>query len=102
MKTNKPNGVNQLNPNQEAMRMTVVDLELKARYWEAMWKIRFYTLESEELNERYEAHTEMLRKTQEEAFAKLQADLAKAKEQVGEQIDIPSDLLPETEAQEHE
>lgn len=93
----KTNGVNQLTPSQEEMRMTVVEYELKARYWEAMWKVRYYTLECEKLNPAYEEHTANLRKIQEEAFAKLQEDLKKAKEQAGESLDVPADLLPHKE-----
>lgn len=52
-KTDKKDNI--LTPEQEAMRLQVVDLELKARYWKAQYDIRHYTLESEKLQPDYDA-----------------------------------------------
>jgi hypothetical protein len=59
------------------MRLQVVDLELKARYWEAQWKIRFYTLEAESLQENYNAFLERERAKQEEALKRFQEQIDK-------------------------
>lgn len=89
---NKVNGnQNILNKEQEQQRLQIVDLELKARYWEAQWKIRFYTLEAEKLQPEYDTYIleqqekqkemikrfqeqieEMNKKAQEEAAAKIE------------------------------
>ena len=45
---------NILTSEQEAMRLQVVDLELKARYWKSQFEIRNYTLASEELQPKYD------------------------------------------------
>lgn len=66
---------NILTPEQEQQRLQIVDLELKARYWEAQWKIRFYTLEAEALQPKYEEYLEIQKKAQEEALRKFQEQI---------------------------
>jgi len=98
---NKVNGnQNILSKEQEHQRLQIVDLELKARYWEAQWKIRFYTLEAEKLQPDYDAYIadqqikqqemmkrfqeqieEMNKKAQEEAKAKEDARVLEANEE---------------------
>jgi predicted ribosome quality control (RQC) complex YloA/Tae2 family protein len=76
-KTNKTaNGnMNILTQDQEQMRMQVVDLELKARYWEAQWKIRFYTLESEKMQPEYNEFLEREKEKQEAALKRFQEQI---------------------------
>lgn len=75
MKT-KTNGVNQLTPDQETMRMQVVDLELKARYWKAQYEIRHYTLQAERVQPDYDAYLEDQKAKQEEMMKQFQEQLA--------------------------
>lgn len=49
----KKNGVNELEQGLEQMRMTVVEYELKARYWKAQADIREYTLKYDAMEEQY-------------------------------------------------
>lgn len=79
--TKKTNGVvNILTPEQEQQRAQIVDLELKARYWEAQWKIRFYTLESEKLQEEYDDFLEKQKQLQEKAMEEFQKAIEKMNE----------------------
>jgi hypothetical protein len=49
----KKNGVNQLAAPLEELRMQVVELELKARFWKANFEIRQYSLGFDSLTEKY-------------------------------------------------
>lgn len=69
--TKKINGVSELTPEQEDMRMQVVDLELKARYWKAQFEIRNYTLENERIQPEYNAFLEAQQKKNEELQAEF-------------------------------
>lgn len=82
MKQTKPkiNGVTQLTEEQEQMRMQVVDLEYKARWWEAQWKIRYYTLETEKLQPAYNDYLEAERVKREEFEKMLREQLEKNQE----------------------
>ena len=66
---------NILNQDQEIMRLQVVDLELKARYWEAQWKIRYFTLEAEKLQPDYNDFLEREKVKQEEALRRFQEQI---------------------------
>ena len=72
----KTNGVNSLTPDQENMRMQVVDLELKARYWKAQFEIRHFTLEAEKIQPDYDLYLEDQKAKQEEMMKKFQEQLA--------------------------
>jgi flagellar biosynthesis/type III secretory pathway protein FliH len=72
---------NILNEDQEVMRAQVVDLELKARYWEAQWKIRYFTLEAEKIQPEYEEFLDAQRQKQEEALKRFQEQIAKMNEE---------------------
>lgn len=76
--TAKTGGVNQLDQAQEEMRMQVVDLELKARFWKAQYEIRHYTLESERLGPQYDAFLNASR----EAMIKALEEQRKAPQEV--------------------
>lgn len=84
-------------PTFEQTRQTVLELELKARYWEAMWKIRFYTLEAEKLVPEYEQHMEQLKEKQKLVHDEILANLTKAKELGGDNLDIPGELIKNKE-----
>ena len=100
-KLNKKKAVTVPNPSLEETRQTVIELELKARYWEAMWKIRFYTLESDKLNDEYEKHVTALKEVQAQAFAQLKADIEAAQEKTAEgQEVLDSQLTAEPELKE--
>src|SRR5687767_15563663 len=62
--TKKINGANELTPEQEELRMRVVESELTARYWKAQHDIRFYTLGWNNLQEPY---LELIEKQQKNA-----------------------------------
>lgn len=61
---------------QEQMRLQVVDLELKARYWKAQFEIRHFTMEAEKLQEEYNKYLSSMqeknKKLQEEFEAQLE------------------------------
>lgn len=78
------NGIlNPLSDQQEQMRLAVVELELKARYWKAMYDIRHYTLEAEKLQSDYDTHVEIQRKKEEELRQQMQEQLKKLQEAEG-------------------
>ena len=68
---------NVLSEEQENQRIQIIDLELKARYWEAQWKIRFYTLESEKLQPEYDEFLNVQKAKQEEAIKRFQEQIDK-------------------------
>lgn len=77
--TNKPakkvNGVTQLDEQMENMRLTVIDLELKARYWKAQADIREQTLKFESMEELYNVYIEKQKKLAEELKAEQEKQL---------------------------
>ena len=85
---------NILTEDQEQMRLQVVDLELKARYWEAQWKIRFYTLEAEGLQKSYDEFLEVEKAKREEALVRFQEQIDKMNKEAG---NIPTPSPVETE-----
>jgi len=85
--TNKINGnTNILSKEQEQQRLQIVDLELKARYWEAQWKIRFYTLESEKLQKDYDDYVTKQQKIQQEAMERFQAQIEEMNRKAQEEV----------------
>jgi hypothetical protein len=56
MNKQQKNGTNQLDAQMEQMRMQVVQLELRARYWKAQYDIKQYMLADRDLKEDYEAY----------------------------------------------
>lgn len=77
MKQVKENGVNKLTNEQESMRMQVVEMEMKARYWKAQFDIKYYTLESNKLEETYMKFVEEQRVKEQEAFERFKQQLEK-------------------------
>ena len=55
----------------EVMRMQVIDLELKARFWKAQYELRYYTLEAEKIHPEYEKYVQAQQAKNEAAIAKL-------------------------------
>ena len=82
---------NVLTPEQEAMRLQVIDLELKARYWKAQYEIRNFTLESEKLQPEYDeflkVSNEALRKAIEAARTNPENTPGLVIEEPGEVVD---------------
>jgi hypothetical protein len=82
--TKKVNGVTQLDDKMENMRLTVIDLELKARFWRAQAEIKRYTLEHAELEPKYQEYikaeqdkADALKKEYDENLKKLQETIEK-------------------------
>ena len=74
----KTNGaVSKMTEEQEMMRIQVIDLELKARYWKAQHDIRYFTLAAEGLHEEYEKYLQEQEVKRNEAMEKLQKELEK-------------------------
>lgn len=65
----------QLNSEQENMRLQVIDLELKARYWKAQFEIRHYTLQAESIQPEYDKYMEEQKAMFENNMKELQAKL---------------------------
>jgi hypothetical protein len=61
MKKNN-NGINQFTPEQEEIRMRVVDAELKARYWKAQYEVKMYTIQADKMDQEYQDIVERQRK----------------------------------------
>jgi len=72
----KTNGVNTLSQDQENMRMQVVDLELKARYWKAQYEIRQFTLEAEKIQPEYDIYLADQKAKSDEMMKKFEEQLA--------------------------
>lgn len=96
MKQQKPT-TNILTPEQEAMRLQVVDLELKARYWKAQWEIRHYTLNAEALQPEYDTYVTKQKENAEKALQEYMAQL-QAKQQMNDaaasQASLKDELAP--------
>lgn len=73
----KANEVQKLKEEQELMRMQVVDLELKARYWKAQHDIRYFTLAAEGLQKEYDEYLLEQQKKRDEAMENLQKEIEK-------------------------
>ncbi len=58
------------------MREQVREIELQAKYWESMYKVKYFTLEDAKLREAYESHV-----------MKVQDDAQKALEELEESGD---------------
>jgi len=72
----KANGaVSKMTEEQEMMRLQVIDLELKARYWKAQHDIRYFTLAAEGLQEEYEKYLQDQEAKRNEAMNNLQKEL---------------------------
>ncbi len=78
--------VTELTPEQEAVRMQVVDLELKARFWKANYELRHYTLESEKINGEYEEFLQRSRDAMMKAIEEARAN-GKQAEQVSQPME---------------
>lgn len=77
----KTKGVAKLTQAQEDMRIQVVDLELKARFWKAQFEIRDYSLKVESLQPEYEKYLEVQKQRDQEALARFQEQIEKLKQQ---------------------
>lgn len=71
-------------PQTKEYKNEIVDLELKARYWEAQFKIRDFSLKCEVIQPEYEAFLERDKKRQEEFQKQFEEYIQKLKEQGGD------------------
>lgn len=102
MANKRVNGnTNVLTEDQEQMRLQVVDLELKARYWEAQWKIRYFTLESEKLQSEYDEFVVRQKQQQEEALKRFQEQIEKMNKETQNSEDITLDNITEVTSPNH-
>lgn len=84
---NKKNGnVDILDNQQQRMRETVVDLELKARYWKAQYEIKQYTLLGRDVEEDYNTYVKAEQEKAEKAQAEFMEQLEKMKGQEGVEV----------------
>lgn len=84
----KVNGaVSKMTEEQEMMRLQVIDLELKARYWKAQHDIRYFTLAAEGLQQEYEAYLKEQEAKRNEALENLQKELEKINAQEQSNLD---------------
>lgn len=73
----KANEIQKLKEEQELMRMQVIDLELKARYWKAQHDIRYFTLAAEGLQKEYDEYLLEQQTKRDEAMENLQKEIEK-------------------------
>jgi hypothetical protein len=71
------NGVSKLNDDMEQFRMTVVEMELQARYTKAQWEYRHYAIETDKLKVAFNELVEKEKKAREEAEKRFQEIMAK-------------------------
>lgn len=84
----KKNGVNTLPEPLEQLRMQVVELELKARFWKANFEIRQYSLGFDSLTEKYSEFVAKQQQIDEAARAQF-ADKVKELQELGATVDQP-------------
>jgi hypothetical protein len=96
-KNQQKNGVTKLTEEQERMRMDVVDLELKARYWKAQYEIRDYTLKLADIEPLYLAHIKALNEMDKQNRDKFLAELEKANK-LAEEGQVQVEEVQEQEA----
>lgn len=72
----KQNGVAQLDEQTEAMRMQVVQLELRARYWKANFEIKHYMLADRDLKEPYEEYMKFIIEEERKKLDELKSQMA--------------------------
>lgn len=75
MNKQRSTGANKQNNAQEEMRMRVVDMELRARFWKAQYEIRKYTLETNAMEEEYNAYMQDQLAREKEQLEKLQEQI---------------------------
>lgn len=85
------NGSLELTEQLEAMRLQVIDLEYKARYWKAQYEIRYYNLQAEKLQPEYDSYLEAQKLKNEELRAKMVEEIEKARKEMIEKGEIPGD-----------
>lgn len=106
------NGTTNLTEESERMRLEVVDLELKARYWKAQHDIRFYTLAAEKIQPEYDKYVEIARAKQEQMIKDLQEEINKRgqnelhiaetdPETLDSTVEATDDVKPEEQAPPH-
>lgn len=105
-KKNTQNGnPNVLTPQQEAMRLEVLDRELRSRFAKANWEIMHYSLEGEKLQEDYKGFIDRERARQDENKAQYEKFIASLQEEANQksaEVAIGSQEQPEVVSAEAE
>lgn len=95
----KTKGAAQLSDPAEEMRLQVVELELRARYWKAQHDIRYYTLEAEKVQPEYDKWLADQKVKNEEAQKAFEEQLKKMQDQ-GADVAVDGQILePETKVE---
>lgn len=96
---NRPNNNGQVDFNQhlEELRMQVVELEYKARFWKAQYELRYFTLQSEKLQPDYDAYIEQQKVKNEELRERIVAELEKTRQEMIDKGELPPDPVAEQE-----
>ena len=92
----KTNGVATLDEQTERMRLQVVQLELRARYWKAQYEIKNYMLADKDLKEPYEEYLAQIIEEEKKAMEALK-DQMKVNEEKGVTIEPVLEGEPENE-----
>lgn len=93
----KNNGVNRLSEAQENMRMEIVELELKARYWKAQYDIRNYTLMAEAIQPEYDKYLEAQRIKNEELRQEYEKEMEKVKQEMIDKGELKTEPVENVE-----
>lgn len=80
MKQPKRNGVATLDEKTEAIRMQVIEAELKARYWKATYELKHYTLEADKIHDEYERYIEKEKIKHEELQRKFMEEMEEVRQ----------------------
>ena len=75
MNKQKTNGIAQLDDATERMRLQVVQLELRARYWKAQYEIKQYMLSDKELKDDYDKYMEEIMEQEKKNLEALQEQM---------------------------
>lgn len=88
----KTNGKISLPEQMEIMRLEVVELELKARFWKANTEIRQYSLEYEQLEKPYAEYVERQQALAQKLKEEKEAQILKLQEELQKEIDKQTEV----------
>lgn len=88
----------------EQMRLQVVELELKARYWKAQYEIRHYSLQYDKIQPEYEVYLQKEVEARKEAMEKLRQQIEatkglEIKDDQGNSVNVNEAIPQEQEAE---
>lgn len=88
----KVGGAQPLDDQTEALRLDVVNLELKSRYWRAQFELMDYTLKVDEVQGKY---NDFLKKRQEQMIADYEAQVKEQENLSREDVSLNNVESPE-------